>query len=93
MADVVFDPDWEEQALQATKPAMRRIQEEAFKDMLAIVPRDTGELADSGKAYITSGHRYRIKFGTDHWAPQEYGTKHQTAQSFMRPAVYRKRSL
>lgn len=91
--DVQFSADWEDQVLRASRPIMRRAVAEIFGDMLRAVPRDTGELADSGETKELSKNRYQISFGTDHCLPVEFGTRYMAAQPFMRPALYRKRSL
>lgn len=91
--DVQFSAGWEALVLDAGRPLVKQAQKAIVDDMLRLVPRDTGELADSIKAYSTTGHRFRIKVGTDHWAPVEYGTRHQAAQPYIRPSVYKKRSL
>jgi HK97 gp10 family phage protein len=90
--DVRFDANWDDAVLKASRPLMRRAVAEIFGDMLRAVPRDTGELADSGDTQ-ESGDTYRISFGTDHCLPVEFGTRYMAAQPFMRPALYRKRSL
>lgn len=93
MADVQWEPDWEQQALREARPAMRRINHAIASDMLRLVPRKTGELADSIEEQEVGDDRYRVKFGTDHWEPNEYGTRHMAAQPYARPAFYKKREL
>jgi hypothetical protein len=91
--DVQFSPDWDLQVMKAARPLMRKVLQDVADDMLRTVPRDTGELADSINPYATSGNRYRIKIGTDHWVHVEYGTRYMAAQPYIRPSVYKKRSL
>lgn len=91
--DVEFSPDWEQAVLKASHPLMRRVNQEIFQDMLRLVPRRTGELADSGKAYTAGNHRYRIRFTAAHWVHVEYGTRFMAAQPFIRPAFLKKREL
>jgi HK97 gp10 family phage protein len=91
--DVQFDANWEDAVLKASRPLMRRVTRAIASDMLRLVPRDTGELANSIEEEEAGDDRYRVTVGTDHWAHVEYGTRHQTAQPFIRPAFLKKRSL
>jgi hypothetical protein len=77
-----------------------RISAEILTDMLRVVPRDTGDLADSlgvdqgdddsdyiGSSGYANGHI------VDYAGYVEMGTSRMAAEPYMRPALYKNRSL
>lgn len=76
------------QAHRLVERARRRVVEDIAADARRRAPVDTGALLASIGA--APG---RVTAGTDHWLYQEYGTRYQRAQSFMRAALYVKRRL
>lgn len=65
---------------------LRAIAEDARR----LAPVETGQLRESIEAHPAEGI---VTVGTDHWQFQEYGTRYQDAQPFMRPALYRQRDI
>ena len=83
-----IDPDGLAKAHRLVERARRRVVEDIAADARRRAPVDTGALLAS----IDSGAG-RVTAGTDHWLYPEYGTEHQTAQSFMRPVLYSRRDI
>ncbi len=61
-------------------------------DMRRLVPVDTGALRSSIEDTYVDPTGV-ITVGTDYWRYVEYGTRYMDAQPYIRPALYRKRSL
>lgn len=74
-----------------------RLAEDMADDMRRYVPVDTGELRATIRVERTpTGARIHIgnaAGGVDYALYQEFGTSVMAAQPFIRPAVYRTRSL
>ena len=83
-----IDPDGLAKAHRLVERARRRVVEDIAADARRRAPVDTGALLAS----IDSGAG-RVTAGTDHWLYQEYGTRYQRAQPYMRPALYTRRRL
>lgn len=66
------------------------LTEDIAEDARALAPVDTGELRASIRADRSAGE---VHVGTDHWRFQEYGTRYQKAQPFMRPALMKPRAV
>lgn len=70
----------------------RRVAEAIGDDVDLFVPVDTGALKASKRVVHTDDASFVI-IGTDHWIYPEYGTRYMAAEPYMRPALYRQRSL
>lgn len=68
-------------------PLLKEAAEETIlPEAKRLVPVDTGELRDSLEIRETP-NGIELYAGTDHALPVEFGTVHQEAQPYMRPAI------
>jgi HK97 gp10 family phage protein len=89
---VVFTQGWERELDSAQTSMLRRLGVDILGDMQAMAPVDTGRLRDSLHADV-DGDTLRIASDADYAAYVELGTRDHAPQPFMRPALYRRRSL
>jgi HK97 gp10 family phage protein len=83
-------PGWEREVeREARQSLVPRICDDIAQDARAIAPVDTGEMLSTIRS---AGHEGRVYVGSDHWYYVEYGTSRMSAQPFMRPAAYTRRS-
>jgi len=85
-----FDRAGLAEAHRLVERARDRVVDDIAADAERRAPVDTGALAASIRAHPASN---RVTAGTDHWIYQEYGTRYQRAQPYMRPALYTRRRL
>lgn len=74
-----------------------RLAGQMIDDARRLAPVDTGALKASGRAIRMSPELWRISFGEGlpdgRAVYNEMGTRYMQAQPYIRPAVYRERSL
>lgn len=63
------------------------------RDAQRLAPVDTGELRRSIHAEEPHGRTVRVVAGADHASYVELGTRHMSAQPYLKPALYRERAL
>jgi HK97 gp10 family phage protein len=82
-------PGWEQEIEKLSESLVSRICDDIAQDARAIAPVDTGEMVSTIRS---AGSEGRVYVGSDHWYFVEYGTSRMSAQPFMRPAAYTRRS-
>lgn len=86
-----------DQLQQAVDAASRDIAEDVADDARRYAPVDSGRLRST--IHVAPGERpntTRVVCGdddVDYWADQEFGTRYQPGQAFMRPALNKTRNL
>ena len=73
-------------AADYTPALLKGVTEAILPEMQALTPVDEGELLES-EGVIQEGNTVSMYAGTDHALPVEFGTVHQAAQPYMRPAL------
>lgn len=86
---ITMIPGWEDHIEELSKPLVDRILRDIAADARSTAPVDTGEMVSTIR--VAEGER-RVYVGSDHWHFVEYGTSRMSAQPFMRPAAYTRRS-
>lgn len=89
---VVFEPGWEHRIDGDVTELLDRLGEQIAVDARTICPVDTGRLRDSIEHEVDVDS-VRIGTNVDYAVYQEEGTRYMDPQPFLRPALYRVRSL
>lgn len=92
MANVVFDPGWQQHLDAPKAELLERLGTEITTDAKAAAPVRTGKLRDSID-YEVRGDTVQISAGVDYAIYVEEGTRYMHAEPFLRPALYKARGL
>ncbi len=92
-ARVTIDSGGLRRIATAASSLNERIANDVLADMLDIVPRDTGALADSLSVEKVDAKTYRVgSSDIDYAADVELGTSKMAAEPYMQPALFKTRT-
>jgi HK97 gp10 family phage protein len=89
---VVFEPGWEQHLDGDVTDLLERLGEGIEADARIACPVDTGHLRDSLEHEV-DGDTLRVGTNVDYAVYVEEGTRYMAAEPYLRPALYRMRSL
>ncbi|MBA5222224.1 HK97 gp10 family phage protein [Streptomyces griseoaurantiacus] len=88
-----IDPSWQQHLEPAEDQALEKLGGDILSDMKRTVPVRTGRLKASLDAETHNGVLRVGSRDVDYSVDVELGTSEQPAEPYMRPALYRQRSL
>jgi HK97 gp10 family phage protein len=89
---VVFEPGWEQHIDGDVTDLLEHLGQGIEADAKEACPVDTGRLRDSLEHEV-DGDTLRVGTNVEYAAYVEEGTRHMAAEPYLRPALYRVRSL